>query len=262
MQRGTELFWRIANALLAAPPTKADGLPPKYETAIALPAEKPSEAVKAALERAHELRKFEIENYWKRATYFWAFQFTAFTIAGWGASKASELSPLFFLIPCTLGVISGWVAWLSSLGSKFWQENWESHVDALEGLIEGRLTQVVLYRNRSAPSVSRVNEGFLILLTFSWLFGALAVCAFSQTGNQEFLALAEQVKWSLPVLILAACGGIAGWAWPRLKGEAVDLNTKAGSSRQGKPKRRGRMLVRDTIHGPAKRLPRGVDQAY
>lgn len=259
MQRGTELLWRIANALLVAPPTSADGLPPKYERAIALPAEKPSEAVKAALERAHELRKFEIENYWKRATYFWAFQFTAFTVAGWGASKASELSPLFFLIPCALGAISGWVAWLSSLGSKFWQENWESHVDALEGLSEGRLTQVVLYKNRSAPSVSRVNEGFLILLTFSWLFGAIAVCIFSEAKNQEFLALAEQFKWVVPVLILAACGGIAGLAWPRLKGQVADLSTKAPSARQGKPKSRGSMLLRDTIYGPAKRLMGDAD---
>ena len=37
---------------------------------------------KAALNRAHEIRKFEIELYWKRATYFWLLQAAVFTALG------------------------------------------------------------------------------------------------------------------------------------------------------------------------------------
>src|SRR5258705_6442151 len=32
-----------------------------------------------AYEKAWDARKFEIDNYWKRATYFWAFQAASFT---------------------------------------------------------------------------------------------------------------------------------------------------------------------------------------
>jgi hypothetical protein len=40
------------------------------------------EKLRAALERAHDIRKLEIDLYWKRATYFWAFQLIALTGAG------------------------------------------------------------------------------------------------------------------------------------------------------------------------------------
>lgn len=34
--------------------------------------------LKGALDRAYELRTFEIEHYWKRGTYFWGFQIAIF----------------------------------------------------------------------------------------------------------------------------------------------------------------------------------------
>ncbi len=43
-----------------------------YKTAFGT-SEAPETDVKKALELALEIRKFEIELYWKRATYFWAF---------------------------------------------------------------------------------------------------------------------------------------------------------------------------------------------
>lgn len=44
----------------------------------------PNQALASALDRALDSRKFEIELYWKRATYFWAF--LAVTLAGYSAN--------------------------------------------------------------------------------------------------------------------------------------------------------------------------------
>jgi len=115
---------------------------------------------------------FEIENYWKRATYFWAFQLVAFTFLGflWPQTIGpnGHLQPTALMIPAGLGAVTALVGLLTAKGSKFWQENWEGHVDALEGGQEGRLTQVILIKKARAHSVSRVNERLLGLLTFGW----------------------------------------------------------------------------------------------
>jgi hypothetical protein len=155
-------------------PTPAE----QYGRALALPPgdiDQPRNAAHlSALTRAHDLRKFEIENYWKRATYFWAFQLAAFTLLGflWArvVVKDEPLSPNVLLIPGGLGAITALVGLLTAKGSKFWQENWESHVDALEPAIEGRLTQVVFVKDGQQYSVSRVNERLLSLLTIGWMF--------------------------------------------------------------------------------------------
>lgn len=110
-----------------------------------------------ALERAHEIRKFEIEMYWKRATYFWGFQIAIF--AGLTASYKFE-EPALTVIFAILGLITS-VAWhYVNKGSKFWQENWELHIDLLEKECTGNLYKNVLcYANNKddAYSVSRIN---------------------------------------------------------------------------------------------------------
>src|SRR6267378_6754839 len=82
-----------------------------------------------ALERALDIRKFEIDLYWKRATYFWTF--IAATLAGFVAVQASssgnktDLSVLL----SNLGFVLSFGSLCVNRGSKFWQENWEYHVD-------------------------------------------------------------------------------------------------------------------------------------
>jgi hypothetical protein len=48
---------------------------------------------KAALDRAYEFRTFEIEHYWKRATYFWGFQVAIFAALGLLLGKSDSASP-------------------------------------------------------------------------------------------------------------------------------------------------------------------------
>lgn len=65
---------------------------------------------KKALEHALDIRKFEIELYWKRASYFWTF--IAATFAGYGAVSVSSgpgaaKSDLLVLLSC-LGIVFGY----------------------------------------------------------------------------------------------------------------------------------------------------------
>lgn len=123
-----------------------------------------------ALTIALDIRKFEIDLYRKRATYFWAFIAVAF--AAYGAIfTARDLSPrdkghALLTASCVGTVFS--VAWFFvNRASKFWQENWEKHVDLLEEATIGPLYKTVL-QERSLPffsivgayrfSVSKLNQ--------------------------------------------------------------------------------------------------------
>jgi len=96
-----------------------------------------------ALEYALDIRKFEIELYWKRTTYFWTLivvLFTGFILVKSGKSGHENL---IFLISCIGLVLStGW--YLVNRGSKYWQENWERHVDILEEKVIGSLYKTTI----------------------------------------------------------------------------------------------------------------------
>lgn len=101
-----------------------------------------------ALKHALDIRKFEIEMYWKRATYFWTL-ITA-TFAGYFALLSSHQIPgLILLVNCIGLVLSiGW--YLVNRGSKYWHSNWERHVDILEDEIIGPLYKTTLAKRNSA----------------------------------------------------------------------------------------------------------------
>jgi hypothetical protein len=104
--------------------------------------------MQSALQHALDIRKFEIELYWKRAAYFWTF--IGATFAAYGAIQASAATPeakndLSVIASCLGFVFSlGW--FFANRGSKQWQENWENHVDLLENEIIGPLYKTVLRR--------------------------------------------------------------------------------------------------------------------
>jgi hypothetical protein len=118
-----------------------------YRDAFGLAAGPPAPNREKALMLAHEIRKFEIGLYWKRATYFWAF--IAIALAGYVTVLAAKDLPLSdrreaLLAASCLGVVFS-VAWFFvNRASKFWQENWEMHVDLLEDSVVGPLYKSVL----------------------------------------------------------------------------------------------------------------------
>lgn len=130
---------------------------------------------KKALARAYELRTFEIEHYWKRATYFWGFQIAIFAAFGllWRESNpevSKPWSPVAVAL-ALLGVVTATANFLSARGSRFWQNNWELHIDMLEDEIEGRLYKTVWVPDgKPSFSVSRVNQCLGICFILFWAF--------------------------------------------------------------------------------------------
>jgi hypothetical protein len=142
----------------------------QYEQAFGLANSSPKTDPPKALSLALEIRKFEIELYWKRATYFWTF--IAIALGGYvtvlaGKLPDSEKSEALITCSC-VGVVFS-VAWyFVNRASKFWQENWEKHVDLLEDTVIGPLYKTVLsddnisfWRKPFGPyyfSVSKINQ--------------------------------------------------------------------------------------------------------
>ena len=137
-----------------------------------------------AFKLAVDTRKFEIELYWKRATYFWAF--IAVTFAGYGLiqrlPEANRGFLEFFL--CCFGFILSLGWFFANRGSKQWQENWEHHVDHLSDKVAGPLFKRVLRRRKpqtprewigfiftgpSKHSVSKINQMISLYIALMWL---------------------------------------------------------------------------------------------
>lgn len=156
-----------------------------------------------ALHYALDIRKFEIELYWKRTAYFWTLIAVAF--AGYFALEKSSNakdsdSELLFLVSCIGTVLSiGWS--LANRGSKYWQENWERHVDTLEDEFIGPLYRTVISSNKykwynlcsAYPySVSRINQIISYFIVLLW--AGMTVSAFPASSwkslCQEFPASA------------------------------------------------------------------------
>lgn len=131
-----------------------------------------------ALAFALDIRKFEIELYWKRATYFWAFIAAAF--AGYALThKTSDPDPWLSMLFSALGLVFSFAWYLVNRGSKFWQSNWERHVDLLEDMTLGPLYKVVAVTADNTAgnpltspaqfSVSKVNQVLSVFVAAVWL---------------------------------------------------------------------------------------------
>jgi hypothetical protein len=137
-----------------------------------------------ALKYALDIRKFEIDLYWKRATYFWAF--IGATFAGYGAVQASSVeskADLSVVLSC-LGIVFSFGWFCANKGSKQWQENWENHVDMLEDDVIGPRYKIVLgrqepkgFKQRAKDliigparfSVSKINQIISLFVTVLWI---------------------------------------------------------------------------------------------
>jgi hypothetical protein len=166
---------------------------------------RPDSRLFEAWRTAMDIRKFEIELYWKRATYFWTF--IGLTLAAYGsvltarddsALKVAARSDVLFGIAC-VGLVFA-VAWyFVNRGSKFWQRNWEYQVDLLEDQAVGPLYKTVFANRKDtlwSPtgaypfSVSNINHVlslfivvlFVLLAAYSMpCVGITATCTASMS---------------------------------------------------------------------------------
>jgi hypothetical protein len=163
-----------------------------------------------ALDFALDIRKFEIELYWKRATYFWTFIGAA--LAGYAlVYKATEPNPNAWLslLFSSLGLLFSTAWYLVNRGSKFWQNNWERHVDLLEDEVMGPLYKTIAHDPASwnpltasaQYSVSKLNQILSLFVLAFW------VVLFAKSAGPISPAFAvDGLKMTMVVFTL---GGVA-----------------------------------------------------
>jgi hypothetical protein len=138
-----------------------------------------SETIEKLLEKAYDIRKFEIELYWKRATYFWGFLVATFAAYFLVTDKAKfgQRPELEAIVLC-IGFIFSLSWYLVNRGSKYWQANWEKIIDTFEEKLKRPLYRINLNNNRNQYahlfsrypfSVSRINIIVSLFLTALWL---------------------------------------------------------------------------------------------
>lgn len=161
---------------------------------------------KEALQIALDTRKFEIELYWKRTTYFWAF--IAATYAAYFVLLSSgNINQFkgFTIVVSAIGFFFSLGWYFVNRGSKYWQENWERHVSFLEDGSHGPLFKYVKIPNFDFKklngeypfSVSKVNQMLSLMMVIFW-FGTFV---FSILFSFDKLLS----TWLLVILVILLC---------------------------------------------------------
>ena len=174
-----------------------------------------------ALERAHDIRKFEIDLYWKRSSQMYVIVAALLTAFGLLVSNNAFLGAT--AIACLGTIVS--FAWVHvNKGSKFWQENWEAHIDILEDSVEGALYKVVNVTKEKeyAYSVSKINMTVSWIITWCWFATATSMIIFTanrgiKTDNQDYVNWLQEKNITIVIaiftivcLIYIACKDIHG----------------------------------------------------
>jgi len=129
---------------------------------------------KAALNRAHDIRKFEIELLWKRAAYVATFQTLLFAALGFSfRTESNIIVSLFQIVTCIAGIFTSFFWRVINEASRLWHKNWTYHIDFLECEFEGKLLKTVLHGKAESHSVSRANIYISRVFFVAWVVLAL-----------------------------------------------------------------------------------------
>ncbi|MGI9250873.1 MAG: hypothetical protein ACR2PR_06710 [Pseudohongiellaceae bacterium] len=176
-----------------------------------------------AFKYASEIRRFEIDLYWKRSAYFWVFIGIIFAAYYYviNSSPEGEQGDMFLelLVICTGFIFS--LAWFFvNKGSKYWQENYENHVELLEDEILGNIHKVITERPKprgtcelieeyingpASFSVSKINQivSFYIVVVWVLLF-AKYVFDFIELCNRDAKIIICTLVWAFLVLLFVS----------------------------------------------------------
>jgi hypothetical protein len=190
---------------------------------VKLDAGKIENAMRAAL----DIRKFEIDLFWKRANYFWLYNMSAFTAYFYVISRKDiDMKDVLVLLITGIGVFMSLCWVLIGKASKYWQENWEKNVDLLEDGYMGPLYKTTLKKDRKCCdrfnplksfkySVSKISQllSFGIFLVWLLLWGNQIVTVLSIFVNDKIsindatkALIVFFVTVLLPVLLMKYCG--------------------------------------------------------
>lgn len=183
------------------------------------------EKAEKALNNALDIRKFEIELYWKRASYFWTFIGLIYA-AFCGVLVKMDIIDIGFRFQdtqvCILYLISSAglclsLAWFFvNKGSKYWQENWENLISLLEDDLIGPSYKIILHRPDTKGckaitrtllepepySVSKINQLLSLFNVIIWIcISAWALFELIQRNHIPFIAVTSFIL-SLAFFIL------------------------------------------------------------
>lgn len=164
-----------------------------------------------AYDMAADIRKFEIELFWKRATFFWAF-ITAIYVAYFQVLTQihhNEHGYISLVVLAALGLFFC-VSWLlSSKGSKHWQENWEEHLNILEDDVTGPLYKTYLAEKSYSLSKIAIYAGWAV----SFCAYGLLLYEFSHFVERQFVI--QQGLKLLVTLVFTGCVPIFLYTYSR-----------------------------------------------
>ncbi|WP_442481911.1 RipA family octameric membrane protein [Aeoliella sp. SH292] len=175
--------------------------------------QKDEKKAEKAYAQAWDSRKFEIELYWKRATYFWALIATTFAgyfalvnSANYKTEDPYHHAEVYFVI--CIGFVMSCAFLCINIGSKSWQRHWETHVDLLEDLVVGPLYKTV--NQEKTFSVSKINEIVSAMLVMVWVLIAA-----------KYLVDQDLINWNpcgMNLFVVIASLGAFGFLFAMLYG--------------------------------------------
>ncbi|WGK58977.1 hypothetical protein [Pantoea sp. SS70] len=173
--------------------------------------------IKEAYAKAHDIRKFEIELYWKRANYFWLFMTALSGLIGFSLNSENHyvqvLSPALSIV----GFILGLAFFCANRGSKFWQENWEKNLDKLEYYISGDLYKITAKINILKPSVSKINSYIAKIICLLWIvifiFTLSFIVSTLKSESDSFLLIITYTIFSIIV---------PAFVWSKIKDSKIE----------------------------------------
>jgi hypothetical protein len=191
-----------------------------------------------ALEFALDIRKFEIELYWKRATYFWTFISVAFGgFVAVSMNDSPQKTDMSVLIAC-VGCVFSFAWYCVNRGSRQWQVNWEKHVDLLEDEVIGPLYKTIAKEEHLQPrglwrricfelervlvteasiSVAKVNQLTSVFVVLAWV--GLLIYALPRFD------FGAPVEWKYVVAIVISAGFCVLF-WKMCKSKPHESRTK------------------------------------
>ena len=172
-----------------------------------------------ALKEAQDIRKFEINLYWKRTGFFWAFITVIYAALFAVICKYLECFETYSFFVPVISTLSGLgfffsTAWhMVNKGSKFWQMNWETHVSLLEESEIGPLYDVYLNPRKTGSrlcptkefdfSVTKVNMWASTVISLISLFACIfcSIWLFKFSEHNFFSFIPSSIIGIITILV-------------------------------------------------------------
>lgn len=150
--------------------------------------------LKEAYDKAHTIRSFEIELFWKRASFCFTCIAALFTILGilltayFKSGNTPDDKILWIASFITIfGVIFTITSNFIILSSDYWKNNWERHTVMLEPLFSGSLYATHLVTSEYRSSISKLTISFFISIYVLWLVVYIYISLLLSKYNSELI---------------------------------------------------------------------------